>query len=58
MIIQPCEMKSLRDAGYYEGRLSNWQSYVLGHSRGDVLDLLFTALKVKILYGKSSNNLE
>lgn len=45
-------MKSLRDAGYYEGRLSNWKSFVIGHSREDVLNTLFEAIKITKLYGK------
>ena len=45
-------MKSLRDAGYYEGRLSEWKTFVLGHSREEVLNLLILAIKVTKLYGK------
>ncbi len=47
MIIQPCEMESLRNEGYYEGRLSTMQSWLLGKSREEVMRGLFTLLMIQ-----------
>lgn len=40
-------MESLRNEGYYEGRLSGMQSYLLGRSRMEVIRGLLTIAEIQ-----------